>query len=135
VTNVSRAWIVCQLDVDGRTPIGVGFEVYAPGVLNDRAGLRPPFQPLIRSVGSDHGLPFRWQASRPGHDPVRAPVAEVLHLTHIRHKAREVLVVIPEPKDAFDRRVDRDRLLTMDGPFSIAQTKHAPQFHIGERPC
>src|ERR671915_952889 len=79
----------------------------------------------------DDSIPLHSRAGWAGYHPARAAIAEVLHLAHVGHEAREVLIVRPEREDALDGGVDADSLLDIDGTSASAHTQHALEFDIG----
>src|SRR5919108_908216 len=91
-------------------------ETDEPGVSHRRPFHRPPSERLIGYERRHLGIEFDGHTRRTGHFPVRLSLATArTYIEDTRHEEREVIVRRPELEDGFHRRIDRDRLLQIDG--------------------
>jgi hypothetical protein len=61
---------------------------------------------------------------------LRTPVPQVAHLAHVGHEVWEVVGIPPEFKDAFDGRINIDRLLKIYRAPPAAYSQDASHFEV-----
>ena len=98
------------------------------------AGLGLPGDAAVRLVPRLHRVEFNRHAGGTGDGPVSVAVLRTVHLRHVAHEARKVLVVAPEVEDLVSRRVDRDRLVNVDAATATPNTEQTPDLQIHGRP-
>jgi hypothetical protein len=99
-------------------------------MLDKRIGFNPPSQYLTWGVRGTNSIPFHRRTGRACHDPARAAIAEVLDVAHVRHDMREVLIMGPKLQDVFDRSMNVDSLLNVDGTSASPHTEQLLELDI-----
>src|SRR5688572_25312786 len=100
------------------------------GVPNRASGYRAPRDLLIRLEPRCDRIPLHCCSCGSHKGPMRLSVRSWFDTSHVTHEAREVLVVCEELKNLFDRRVDPNRLLDVDGAVAV-YAGEAPQGLVG----
>src|SRR5262249_916328 len=100
------------------------------GVGDGRPRLALPRYYFVWNELGHHRVPFHRETGRADHRPLRMPVPQVAHLAHVGHEVREVVGILPEFEDAFDWRVDVDRLVKIYCAPPSAYSEDAPHFEV-----